>query len=307
MQTVRKGVEIQTKVVRKKETVLFIVNPASGTGDKKHLPDRIEKSIDRNRFEPHIVYTTQPGDAHQIAKEHVEQGQKRIIAVGGDGTVNEVASAVMNSSTILGIVPLGSGNGLARHLRIPMNVSKAVSLINRDRIAMVDYGMLNQTPFFCTAGVGFDALIGNKFSQIEGRGFTNYVKTTISEFFSYKPQPYILRDNGHAMEKEAFLITVANASQYGNNAYIAPDADVSDGLLDVTVISPFPKYLSPSFGLNLFNRKIGRSKYVEMFRIRQLTIERQYPDFVHYDGEPSTMGEKLMFKVKHMGLNVFIP
>lgn len=294
-------------MVRKKETVLFIVNPVSGTSDKKNLPERIERSLDKGRFAPLVLYSEHAGHAHSIAKEYVEQGVRKIIAVGGDGTVNEVASAVMNSSSILGIVPLGSGNGLARHLKIPMNIDKAVDLINRDRIIMVDYGLLNQTPFFCTAGVGFDALIGNKFSTMEDRGFANYVKTSIQEYFRYEPQFYTLRDNGHSMEKEAFLITIANASQYGNNAYIAPEADVSDGLLDVTVISPFPKFLSPSFGLMLFNRKLGRSKYVEMFRIRQLTVERQQPDFVHFDGEPSTMGEKLTFKVKHMGLNVLIP
>ncbi|HRX69226.1 MAG TPA: diacylglycerol kinase family lipid kinase [Tenuifilaceae bacterium] len=294
-------------MVRKKETVLFVVNPVSGTSEKKHLPDRINKSLDLSRFEPLVLYTSQPGDAHRIAQEHVQQGIKKIIAVGGDGTVNEVASAVMNTSSVLGIVPVGSGNGLARHLRIPMNISRAVSLIKFDRIAMVDYGLINQIPFFCTAGMGFDAHIGNRFSQLHGRGFANYVKTTVSEFFSYKPQHYTIRDNGHVIEKEAFLITVANASQFGNNAYIAPDADISDGLLDVTVISPFPKFLSPSFGLKLFNRKLGRSRYVEMFRIRQLTVERQTADFVHFDGEPSTMDQKLTFKVKHMGLNVIIP
>ena len=294
-------------MVRKKETVLFVVNPVSGTGSKKSLPERIEKSLDTSRFEPLIIHSNHSGDAHRIAQEHVQQGIKKIIAVGGDGTVNEVASAVMNSNSILGIVPVGSGNGLARHLHIPLNINRAVSLINNDRIVMVDYGLINQTPFFCTAGMGFDAHIGNRFSQLEGRGFANYVKTTVSEFFSYKPQHYIIRDNGHVVEKEAFLITVANASQFGNNAYIAPDADISDGLLDATVISPFPKFLSPSFGLKLFNRKLGRSRFVEMFRIRQLTVERQSADFVHFDGEPTTMGEKLTFNVKHMGLNVIIP
>ncbi len=294
-------------MVRERETVLFIVNPVSGKGDIKHLPDKLSKSLDTSRYVPSIVKSSAPGEATDIARVHVEKGIRKVIAVGGDGTVNEVAKALINTDVILGIVPIGSGNGLARHLRIPMNVGQAVKLVNRERIAMLDFGTLNQTPFFCTAGVGFDAHVGNIFSQIEGRGFANYVKTTVREFYNYKPQLYTLRDNGHSIDKEAFLITVANASQYGNNAYIAPEADVTDGRLDVTIISPFPKFLSPSFGLKLFNKKLGRSRYVEMFRIKQLTIEREAEGFVHYDGEPSTMGKSLAFSVKPMGLNVFIP
>jgi len=294
-------------VVRKKEPILFVVNPISGKGRKEQISEKVEKTLELGRFDPYIVYTRAPGDATTIAQTHFNQGIKKVIAVGGDGTVNEVARALVNSAAIFGIVPLGSGNGLARHLHIPLDVSKALGLINRDRIVMVDYGMMNETPFFCTAGVGFDALIGNKFAQMEGRGFTNYVKTSIREFFSYEPQLYTFHDGGYAIEKKAFLITVANASQYGNNAYIAPEADVSDGMLDVTLISPFPKYLSPSIGLKLFNRKLGRSSFVEMFRVRHFSIERSAPGYVHFDGEPAMMGEKLTFKVKHMGLNVLIP
>jgi YegS/Rv2252/BmrU family lipid kinase len=294
-------------VVRKRETVLFIVNPVAGSDSKRQIPDRIVKSLDSNRFIPSIVYSKNPGNATEIAKEHYDKGIRKIVAVGGDGTVNEVAKILISTNSTLGIIPLGSGNGLARHLKIPFNINLAVNLINRDQIAMLDFGLINQTPFFCTAGVGFDALVGYKFGQLKERGFTNYVKTTIKEFFRYQPQSYTLRDNGQALNKEAFLITVANASQFGNNAYIAPNADVTDGMLDVTIISPFPKFLSPSFGIKLFNRKLGRSRYVEMFRIKQLTIERKEPGFVHFDGEPASMEENLTFKVKPMGLNVFVP
>ena len=294
-------------MVRERETVLFIVNPISGTGNSNNLSGKIEKSIDTSRFTPSIVISQTPGDSYHLAKAYLEKGIKKIFAVGGDGTVNEVARALVNTNAILGVIPVGSGNGFARHLRIPLNIAKAVKIMNRERIIMVDFGLINQMPFFCTAGVGFDAHIGNKFAQLQGRGFTNYVKTTIKEYFRYEPQLYTLRDNGSAMEKEAFSITVANASQFGNNAYIAPNADVTDGMLDVTIISPFPKYLSPSFGVKLFNKKLGRSKYVEMFRIRQLTIERSNSGFVHFDGEPSTMDKELTFKIQPLGLKVFIP
>ncbi len=294
-------------MVHKRETVLFIVNPVAGSDSKRLIPERIEKSIDSNRFTPAIVYSKNPGDATKIAKEHYDKGIRKIIAVGGDGTVNEVAKVLINTNSTLGIIPLGSGNGLARHLKIPFKLKHAVNLINRDRIAMLDFGLINQTPFFCTAGVGFDAMVGYKFAHLEERGFASYVKTTIKEFFRYQPQTYTLRNNGQTTTKEAFLITVANASQFGNNAYIAPNADVADGMLDVTIISPFPKYLSPSFGIKLFNRKLGRSRYVEMFRIKQLGIERQESGYVHFDGEPISMEKNLTFQVKPMGLNVLIP
>lgn len=294
-------------MVREKETVLFIVNPISGAGANRNLSEKIEKSLNSSRFTPLILHSEHPGNATQIANQQIEKGIKKIFAVGGDGTVNEVAKALVNTDAILGIVPIGSGNGFARHLRIPMDIGKAIGLVNRERIAMVDFGLMNDTPFFCTAGLGFDAHVGNKFALQKGRGFTNYIKTTITEFYKYQPQLYTLRDNGYTMEKEAFLITVANASQFGNNAYIAPEADVTDGMLDVTIISPFPKFLSPSFGVKLFNKKLGKSKYVEMFRVRQLGVDRQSPGYVHFDGEPTSMDKSINFKVQPLGLKVYIP
>jgi diacylglycerol kinase (ATP) len=294
-------------VFKKKEAVGFIINPISGAIKKKSLPAIIDKSLDTSRYKPVVAYSSCPGNATQVATDMLQKGISKIVAMGGDGTVNEVAKSLINSNATLGIVPLGSGNGLARHLKIPMDSSRAVSLINFGRIAMMDYGMVNGTPFFCTAGVGFDALIGNKFASIKGRGFFNYIRSTIGEYFTYEPQVYTLLLNGNAIAKEAFLITIANASQYGNNAYIAPSADIADGLLDVTIISPFPKYLAPDIGIRLFNRRIGKSRFVETFRITEMEIIRQQPDFIHFDGEPATLEANLKFYVKPLGLNVFVP
>lgn len=292
---------------KKKEAVGFIINPISGAVKKKSLPAIIDKSLDTSRYKPVIAYSNCPGNATDIATDMLQKGISKIVAMGGDGTVNEVAKSLINTNATLGIVPLGSGNGLARHLKIPMDSSRAVGLMNFGRIAMMDFGMVNTTPFFCTAGVGFDALIGNKFASMKGRGFVNYIRSTISEYFKYEPQVYTLRMNGNAIVKEAFLITIANASQYGNNAYIAPSADIADGLLDVTIISPFPRYLSPDMGIRLFNRRIGKSRFVESFRITEMELIRQKPDFIHFDGEPATMEASLSFCVKPLGLNVFVP
>ncbi|HNS28917.1 MAG TPA: diacylglycerol kinase family protein [Tenuifilaceae bacterium] len=294
-------------MTQKGETVLFIINPAAGENSKGKIPSIIKKNIDTGRFDPAIIYSQGPGDATRIAAENLAKGIHKIIAVGGDGTVNEVAKALINTQATFGIIPLGSGNGLGRHLRLPLNTGRAVRVINRDRVAMMDYGTINQIPFFCTAGVGFDAYIGHMYSLLTKRGFANYAKVTLKEFFRYRPEIYTVRSNGHSLTKEAFLITVANASQFGNNAYIAPNADVSDGLLDVTILSPFPKYLSPWFGIKLFSRKLTNGRYIEMFRVKDFTIIRQEPGFVHYDGEPALMEEHLNFSIKPMGLNVFIP
>lgn len=292
---------------KKKEAVGFIINPISGAIKKNSLPEIIDKSLDTSRYKPIIAYSHCPGNATEVANDMLQQGVKKIVAVGGDGTVNEVAKSLINTNATLGIVPLGSGNGLARHLKIPLEASKAINLINMGRIAMMDYGMVNQKPFFCTSGVGFDALIGNTFASMDGRGFINYIRSTIGEYFRYKPQVYTLAMNGSAIVKEAFLITIANASQYGNNAFIAPAADIADGLLDVTIISPFPRYLSLDMGIRLFNRRIGKSRFVETFRISEMELIRQQTDFIHFDGEPATMEANLRFCVKPLGINVFVP
>lgn len=294
-------------MVREREPVLFVINPISGLGNGKNLSAKIERLLDSSRYAPVIEYTQPDSDATSIAKDYLENGVRKFFAVGGDGTVNQVARAIINTEAILGIVPIGSGNGFARHLRIPMDVSHAIRLVYREKIAMVDYGLINQNPFFCTAGIGFDANVCYRFEQLAKRGILSYIKATLREFPKYQPQHYILRDNGYAMEKEAFQITVANASQFGNNAYIAPDADITDGLLDVTVISPFPKFFAPSIGLKLFNMKLGKSKFVEMFRVKRLEVEREAADYVHFDGEPMLMGKKILFDIKPLGLKLYVP
>ncbi|MCB8963678.1 MAG: YegS/Rv2252/BmrU family lipid kinase [Bacteroidales bacterium] len=289
------------------EKVLFIINPISGSGSRRNVEGVITKRLDAVQFMPHFVYTTRPGDASNIARNAVADGVRWIVAVGGDGTVNEVARELVSTPAALGIIPRGSGNGMARHLGIPVNVDRATGVLNHGRIAMVDYGTLNDTPFFCTAGIGFDAHVGDKFSRIGGRGFTNYLKTTIVEYINYRPTEYKIWVNGKLIQKEAFLITVANASQWGNNAFIAPEADMQDGLLNVTIISPFPKYMAPTIGLKLFSKRIGTSKYVESFKVSDILIERPSPDCVHFDGEPTIMGERLQVGIMPQALKVFVP
>jgi len=289
-----------------KERFLFIVNPVSGKKNKSYLFKLFEKKLKTKQIDFEIIETRFPGDATRQVKDYYSKGFKYFIAVGGDGTVNEVASAIVDTDAVLGIIPTGSGNGLARHLKIPMNATKALNLILKKNHFKMDYGKINDRLFFCTTGVGFDAHIGQIFSQTEGRGFRNYIKASLSEFLKYEPQRYEIETKEKTLFRDAFLITCANASQYGNNAHIAPKAEVNDGKMEVAIMRAFPIMNAPIMGARLFLKNIDKSKYIETFSCEELIIRRQKSGFIHFDGEPGEMGEEIRINIIPKGLNVFI-
>lgn len=291
-----------------REKILFIINPVSGTKFKGHLPELIKKQIDPAIFDAEVIFSKYKGEATEIVSRKSGEGYRYFVAVGGDGTVNEIAKALINTEAILGIIPIGSGNGLARHLRIPLRPENAIQLINKQKFQAIDYGMINNVPFFCTCGVGFDALIGEKFAVSKGRGLYNYIKTTVLEFFNYKPENYkITIDNQPPMRRTAFLITFANASQYGNNAYIAPNADICDGQLDICILSPFRLYKAPVIGLRLFLKNINKSRLMVSQRANKVQLERASEGVIHFDGEPVRMEKTLDISVINKGLNIIVP
>lgn len=295
-----------TKSTRKR--ILFIVNPISGTRGKESILHTINNTIDNETFEPEILFTRKKGDALQIISEKIAEGFKYFVAVGGDGTVNEVGSAIINTDCVMGIIPLGSGNGLARHLRIPLDAAKAIQVINKLRVESIDYGLVNGLPFFCTCGVGFDAHIGYRFAKEKGRGFFNYVKVALTDFISYKPKKYKVKlDSTQKMKVKAFLITCANASQYGNNAYIAPNADIQDGLLDIAIMSPINLLQAPAIGAMLFTRTINKSTVLQTGKAQKVVIKRKREDVVHFDGEPIIMDRKIRITVVKKGLRIIVP
>lgn len=291
-----------------KEKILFIINPISGTLNKKKLPGMIEELIDAAIFDFEIVTTRHKGEATEIVSQKLTEKFRYFVAVGGDGTVNEIAKALINTQGIMGIIPVGSGNGLARHLQIPLQPEKAIKVINKIKFQAIDCGLINDTPFFCTCGIGFDALIGEKFAQCKGRGLSNYIKTTIKEYFNYKPELYkITIDHERVISRKAFLITFANGSQYGNNAYIAPNADISDGKLDICILSPFRLYKAPGIGIRLFAKNIHKSPLMHSEQAQNIILERASDGVVHFDGEPCHMGKILNISLINRGLNVIIP
>ncbi len=287
--------------------IAFIINPVSGTHQKITLPQLIEKKIDTTQFEVEYFFTTSAGHASTITQKLVNNNFSRVIAVGGDGTVNEIARVLVGTPVALGIIPCGSGNGLARFLRIPLKIEEAIELQNKGKIQEMDYGTINNQPFFCTCGVGFDAHIGNKFSHSANRGFISYIRETIHAFFHYKPQKYTIKIDGEVIKTKAFLITVANAGQYGNDAYIAPQADIKDGKLDLCIINPFPNHKALELGFRLFNRSIDRSEYIRTIQGQVITIKRRKKGEVHLDGEPAIMGKKLKIRILEKGLRVVVP
>ncbi|MBR1889179.1 MAG: YegS/Rv2252/BmrU family lipid kinase [Alloprevotella sp.] len=276
-----------------KQKIFFIINPISGRRRKTSLSKQIHQNIDKEKFEIKISYTEYPGHATQLAAEAIEAGVNFVVAVGGDGTVNEVARAVVGTSSALGIIPCGSGNGLARHLQIPLNVKNALKVINEMDVRSLDYGIIDGHPFFCTCGVGFDAFISEKFANYGKRGLKSYVENVLGQGFSYKSEYYELSIDGDVNTHKAFLITCANASQYGNNAFIAPHASMEDGVMDIVMISPFNVVEAPLIATQLFSKQLPKNNHIKMFKGTKVTITRAHAGAIHCDGDPYEAGERI--------------
>ena len=269
-----------------KKKITFILNPISGTHSKDEIPNMIEQTLDYDLFEPTIRFTEYAGHATEIAKECAEQKEDVVVAVGGDGTVNEVARSLVHTQTALAIIPCGSGNGLARHLCLPLDVKKAISIINSYNVETFDYGVINGLPFFCTCGMGFDAFISLKFAEAGKRGPITYAENVLKEGLKYQPETYEVEDETGAKRYKAFLIACANASQYGNNAYIAPGATMKDGEMDVIIMEPFTALDAPQIAADLFMKTLGNNSKIKTFRTKRLHIHRKQEGAIHFDGDP---------------------
>jgi len=289
-----------------KTKIAFIINPFSGTGKKEDLPTLIQRGLDARFYDMEIVFTEFRGHGTQLAKDFVEKGFQIVVAVGGDGTVNEVAQALVHTNCSLGIIPIGSGNGLARHLGIPMNTQKAIELLNRSESILMDYGMINDKPFFCTCGTGFDAYVSMEFAKGKNRGIMSYIEKIITGYFSYKSQNYHLLGDGIDLKVKAFVLTFANASQWGNNAYIAPQASVQDGQLDISIMSHFPVIAIPTLALNLFAKNIDKDLFMTTLRSEEIRLMREESGPFHYDGEPYEEGKEIHVKTIPDGLRVLV-
>ncbi len=292
------------------KNIAFIINPISGAKEaqnaKKKLPKLIMQTLDMEQWLPNIVYTEYAGHATELAYQYARMGFDAVIAVGGDGTVNEVARGLKDTRTALGIIPMGSGNGFARHLNIPMRPQKALEMINHSEPISVDYGLANGKVFVCTCGTGFDAVIADQFAASNKRGFMTYIRNTIAKAFTYKPQTYHIVGDGLDVTQEAFLITFANANQWGNDAKIAPKASMQDGKMDIMLMSSHAILGSASLALRLFAGSIDNSYFMDTIRAKEVTVIREEKAPFHIDGDPVEMEKDIHIKIVPDGLRVLV-
>ncbi|WP_432712318.1 diacylglycerol/lipid kinase family protein [Pedobacter sp.] len=291
----------------RKSNILFIINPISGGKDKMKIPALIDTYLDRSRFIGNYRITEYAGHAAEIVEETLSLDFDIIVAVGGDGTINEVGAKVLEQKKVLGIIPFGSGNGLARFLKIPMDPRKALEVINQCHITHIDTATFNEKVYFNMAGMGFDAHVSAVFAGNKKRGLSGYLKLGLKEMLSYKPDTYTILVDGKSYTRKAFVVSVANSSQYGNNAHISPLASVSDGLLDVCVIKNFPLYRIPVLAFYMLTAKTHHSGMVEIIKGKDIHISRPTAAAIHIDGEPFMMGKEIDISIKPLSLRVIVP
>ncbi len=286
--------------------ICFIINPVSGTGKWKGIEENIKKHLDSS-FSPAIFYTEYSGHGTILA-EDASEDCSAIIAVGGDGIVNEVAAGMMSTSVLLGIIPAGSGNAVANHFTIPLGHKEALECINELHFSTVDTALVNDKPFLAIAGTGFDAEVAQLFSESKTRGFLTYIYLSAKKYFTYKPAEYEIKVDGKLYHKKAFVISVANGGQYGNNAYISPEASTKDGLLDVCIIKPFTLFSGLIMLWRLFRKTMHHSSYLEIIRGKNITIKKSNEKLcLHYDGEPGGIVGEIKITVQPKSLKLITP
>lgn len=277
--------------------MLFIINPISGKGKKQKLAQRLLAKGYK------VAFTEYAGHAEKLAREATDEV---VVAVGGDGTVNEVARALVGSEKALGIIPCGSGDGLARHLGLSHNIDKALQTIERRECKKMDAAEVNGRLFFSVCGVGFDAVVSERFAKCGKRGLANYIREGLRTWFSYAPEHYTLEIDGVTIQHNALFITVGNSNQWGNNAKIAPLADCCDGVLDVTIVEKFSVWEMPLLAGRLMTGTLHKSRKVSCYKGQKIKIHRQTAGVAHADGDWYDEEATLDIKILPAALKVIV-
>lgn len=289
------------------QRLVFIVNPIAGGKNKEGFAGWIRDFFSKEAWQIDIHYTQAPGDATELSRRAIEQPCRAVVAVGGDGTINEVAQALLGTPVPLGVVPFGSGNGLARHFGIPLRPQKALALLKQGKTICMDVGRINGKVFLCTTGIGFDAAVSERFASYQARGFMTYVRSTLEVFATYRPEEVEIDWGEGRHAYSIFSATVANISQYGNNAYIAPQATADDGYLDLCLLKPFPKWKMPLVGGALFVKKLPAFSFYEHRCVKQVTFYRKRAAVSHLDGENVYEGNRLHVEIEPRALHLIVP
>jgi diacylglycerol kinase (ATP) len=288
------------------KNIRFIINPISGKGKNLGLAGLIEERTDKSVFEPEIYYTKGPGHATELSREASEKGYYAVVAVGGDGSVNEVGKGLLGSNTAMGIIPRGSGNGLAHHLGIPASLGGALDTIYTGKITRIDSLVVNDQVCMGIAGIGFDAHVAHQFALQGKRGLITYCRVIFNEYGKFVPFEVELELNGQIIRREVLLVTFANSSQYGNRAQIAPLADIRDGEMEICILKKVPVLKTVAFALRLFTRTCHLSSHLEIIKAREVRVTGYKGKVLHIDGEPRNTEESVSVRVNPLSLNVIV-
>ncbi len=285
-------------------SLVFVINLKSGTDRVKAIESAIETGLDRTRFTHEIRKTKYAGHGTEIAREAAKNGAHAVVAVGGDGSVADIAKGLYGSGTALAIIPKGSGNGLARSLRIPLHLEGAIDRINKGKILAVDVCFANEALFLSNAGVGFDALVCQLFAGNKKRGFVAYTNIIMRQLFHHRAQRWKLTVDGLEMEEDAFMIVAANGRQFGYDFKIAADANCTDGLLDLVIVRRFPHWAGPLIALDALRGRLHQNRFVKTRRAAAITIESPELRLFQTDGDPRGCEGKVAFRVERKALRV---
>jgi YegS/Rv2252/BmrU family lipid kinase len=292
---------MKRRVRENNSKALFILNPTSGVPPVNFL---VTKDLERRKHELSCYKSVSKEDTGLLIKENINNYEV-FIAVGGDGTVHTVATELVGSNKILGVLPLGSGNGFAKEFGFKMNVRSLLSDIKKADSTNIDVIEINDKLCLNVAGIGLDSFVAHSFNSLKLRGFLPYVWLTLKTFLRLRPFHVKIKCDGEEIISEKlFVLTIANTRQFGNNAFIAPEARPNDGMIDIILIKPFPKILGILFIIRLFTKRITRSKYVRHIKTdKEIIIETDETRF-HIDGEPLEISGKVVIRIRKEVLKV---
>jgi diacylglycerol kinase (ATP) len=291
----------------KPKRVAFIVNPKAGTNAQKHIRERVDRCLDHHKFEYGIWLTEKAGHAADLVKKAQDEAYDIVVAVGGDGSINEIGSAMIGTDLILGIVPAGSGNGLAMHLGYGRNMDQAIKILNSAVVKTIDCGLFNGRPFINLAGIGFDGLVSNLMKGSNWRGFFPYFLKSVEAGLVYTAQECTIELDDRTITEKCFAITVANGPMYGYNFTIAPDALLDDGMFNVVILKDAPRWQYFAAVPATLNGKIYDAEFVEHFKSKHVRITSKGENYIHLDGEGLKMVGDMNFEMKPHALKILVP